>query len=242
MRRAAIAQPLWDRVTADLFILKGLTDAERQRLRRLTTRFLYHKKFDPVQDLELGPERRLFIAVQACLPILNLGLRWYRGWTTMIVYPGDFVPRREEVDEAGVVHLHADPLSGEAWRRGPVVLSWSGVAVSGRRDGYNVIIHELAHKLDMRNGDANGHPPLPRHIPTREWRSAFVAAFDDMNQRLDAGEEPAIDPYAANSPAECFAVFSEYFFEQPQLLFAEYPRVYGQLAAFYRQAPLQRLA
>ena len=50
-----------------------------------------------------------------------------------------------------------------------------------------------------------------------------------------------IDPYAAESPAEFFAVMSEHFFETPRLLCNEYPAVYQQLQAFYRQDPLSRL-
>jgi len=42
-----------------------------------------------------------------------------------------------------------------------------------------------------------------------------------------------IDPYAAESPAEFFAVLSEAFFEVPHTLLREYPEVYRQLAEFY---------
>jgi Mlc titration factor MtfA (ptsG expression regulator) len=59
---------------------------------------------------------------------------------------------------------------------------------------------------------------------------------------VDVGEETPIDPYATESPAEFFAVVSESFFELPDLLHAEYPEVYGQLKAFYRQDPLARLS
>ena len=55
--------------------------------------------------------------------------------------------------------------------------------------------------------------------------------------RVDDGEVTAIDPYAAEHPAEFFAVTSEVFFETPELLRAEYPAVYTQMRLFYRQDP-----
>ena len=56
-----------------------------------------------------------------------------------------------------------------------------------------------------------------------------------------ADAETAIDPYAAENPAEFFAVTSEYFFSAPDLLHEAYPQVYAQLQLFYRQDPLGRL-
>ena len=55
---------------------------------------------------------------------------------------------------------------------------------------------------------------------------------------MDGGEDTALDPYAAEAPEEFFAVMSEVFFEQPAVLHRDYPAVYAQLAAFYRQQPL----
>ena len=64
------------------------------------------------------------------------------------------------------------------------------------------------------------------------------AAFHDFRRRVDAGEDTALDPYAAELPTEFFAVSSEAFFEDPAMLRAEYPEVYAQLRLFYRQDPL----
>ena len=111
---------------------------------------------------------RVAIAAQACLPILELGLDWYAGWTGIVVYPGDFRVRRTETDEDGVVHEWDDELAGEAMPGGPVVLSWDAAANDPQ---INVVIHEFAHKLDMLNGAADGVPPLhPGHGRARPGR------------------------------------------------------------------------
>ena len=77
-------------------------------------------------------------------------------------------------------------------------------------------------------------------MPPQLWRRTLTAAYDDFCARIDRGEDTAIDPYAAESPAEFFAVLSEVFFAEPLLLRREYPEVYGQFAAFYRQDPAAR--
>ncbi|WP_162882531.1 zinc-dependent peptidase, partial [Pseudomonas coronafaciens] len=85
--------------------------------------------------------------------------------------------------------------------------------------------------------------PLHSDMQVTEWASVMQSAFDDLNQQLDQDPdtETAIDPYAAQDPAEFFAVTSEYFFSAPDLLHEQYPAVYAQLKAFYRQDPLARL-
>jgi hypothetical protein len=109
------------------------------------------------------------------------------------------------------------------------------------RDGYNVVIHELAHKLDMRNGDANGHPPLHAGMSDAAWARDLSGDYGDLSRRVRRGEETPIDPYGAESAGEFFAVCSEAFFELPHLLRDEYPATYAQLVAFYRQDPTSRL-
>jgi Mlc titration factor MtfA (ptsG expression regulator) len=240
--RARVAPADWLQVLAALPLLDGLTREQGQRLADLALLFLRDKRLEPAQGLELTDPMRLAIALQACLPILELGLDWYRGWYAVIVYPAEFVPEREVMGDDGVVWTENEAKSGEAWEQGPIILSWADVEAGMDRDGYNVVVHELAHKLDMCDGAANGCPPLHAGMSPKAWSDAFSAAYDDLCRRVDAGEETPIDPYATESPAEFFAVVCESFFELPDLLHAEYPEVYEQLKAFYRQDPLARLS
>ena len=150
----------WDWVWESLPMLDGLNEDQWNRLADLALLFLRDKRLEPVQGLDLTDRMGLLIAVQACLPILELGLDWYRGWYAVIVYPAQFKPGREYVDADGLVQVDDGIKSGEAWDQGPVILSWDDVDACGELDGYNVVIHELAHKLDMRDGAANGRPPL----------------------------------------------------------------------------------
>ncbi len=236
-----LPETAWRDVVASLPLLGGLSDEELNRLRELVTVFLREKELVAAVGYGLSGDMRLKIAAQACLPILNLGLDYYAGWVSVIVYPDEFVPEHEFMDEDGVVHLVREPMIGESWERGPVILSAADVERSGEHDGVNVVIHEFAHKLDMLNGVPDGFPPLHREMERGAWTQAFTVAFEDFGAKVESGTETLIDPYAAESPAEFFAVASEAFFEIPHVLRREYPEVYRQLAAFYRQDPAARM-
>jgi MtfA peptidase len=256
-RRQARPLPdaLWQQTTAALPFLDGLSDDELARLRALSEAFLADKEFTTAGGLELSDAMCVSIAVQGCLPVLNLGLACYRDWVGIVVYPDEFViPRRIE-DEDGIVHEYDDVASGEAWDGGPLLVSWRDAQMAG--GGYNVVIHEFAHKLDMRNGEADGVPPLPAGVARRDWEATLLAAFDDFCARLDAAQDAAgkrgddgldefidetgLDPYAAESPGEFFAVMSETFFEDPHTLRAAYPALYALMSRFYLQDPAARL-
>ena len=229
----------------ELPIFAGLTRADFARLRGLAERLLADKTFTPVSGAEPDGSALARIASLAALPVLNLGYGWYGTWREVIVYPEQFVPEREITDDFGVVHRVRQPLSGEAWEGGPLILSLDDVAWSGLGEGYNVVIHEFAHKLDMKNGAVDGLPPLHSDMDAAAWATAFEPAYADFCRRVDGAAQPEedfdIDPYASESPAEFFAVLSEYFFERPDVLMAEYPAVYQQMRQFYRQDPLSRL-
>jgi len=231
----------WRAVSDRLPLLQHLTSGEKAELRKLTTLFLHDKHFNGVQGMEITPEVQITIAVQACLEILKLGLDAFSGWVEIVVYPGAFRISREQTDELGLVSKDDNVLSGEAWGQGPVILSWEDVARDSfdSHPGSNVVIHEFAHKLDMLNGRANGMPPLHPAMPIQDWTDALSGAYHDLLQRLEQGQHPRINPYAATNPAEFFAVICEYFFTAPQLLHQHEAAVYEQLRTYFLQDPLR---
>lgn len=241
IQAARVDERTWTRVWSSLPLLAGFGGDEARQLRELALLLMRQKHFEAARDLVLDDEILYTIALQAALPVLHLGLDWYTGWHAVIVYPGGFVPVHEEMDEAGVVHEVREEKLGESWLHGPLILSWPDAARAGARDGYNLVIHEFAHKLDMQDGAANGLPPLHRGMSVAAWSQALGSAYDDFTRRLDRNEAVAIDPYGGEDPAEFFAVLSETFFETPHILRDTYPAVYAQFAAFYRQDPAQRL-
>jgi hypothetical protein len=260
---AAISDTQWQTTLAALPLLRGLSPQVRQQLRQLSEAFLAQKSMHAAAGLELTDAMRLSIAAQACLPILALGLHCYDDWVGIVVYPGQFRVSRQEMDEFGVVHEFEDVLAGESWPGGPVVLSWEDVAQAGT--GYNLVLHEFAHKLHMRAAHARGGDaedfPLPLH-PHRsqpyqqaadyqqQWRAAYACLCRFVDRHVEA-ELPGgnampttallrrIDPYAAEHPAEFFAVMSEVFFTDASLLARDWPDLYQLLVQFYCQDPAE---
>ncbi|GMV00890.1 MAG: zinc-dependent peptidase [Burkholderiaceae bacterium] len=246
----------WQRITASLPFLGHLDEAERALLKGQCEAFLAAKAFSGAAGFVIDDQVRIAIALQACLPALHLGLSGYRDFVEIVVYPDRFVAPRKEIDEAGVMHEYDDELAGEAMQGGPVVLSWPDADPAGGHAGYNVVIHEFAHKLDMLDGSPDGAPPLPAGMRAR-WTHTMTTAYEDFCTRLDRIEaaiprhvdpESAaadawydglpLDPYAATDPGEFFAVAAETFFTAPQALAHAYPALYALFRDYFRQDPL----
>lgn len=232
-----IAPERWSELCAGLPLLRRFERRELAVLHQLAGAFLQQKHLVGAAGLTVDDDMRALIAAQACVPVLALGLSWYDDWRTVILYPRGFVASHEYRDEAGVVHREARPLEGEATYAGPVVLSWEDTVDTLHDWESNLVLHEFAHKLDMRNGVANGMPPLHRGMDRDAWTHAFQSAYDDFCRRVDQGLELPFDDYADTDPAEFFAVASEAFFLTPDRVRTWYPAVYGQLGRFYRQWP-----
>jgi Mlc titration factor MtfA (ptsG expression regulator) len=187
LERSPIEEGLWSWALKEHRVFRWLSPADAARLRELATVFLAEKTFDPVGGVVLDDRILVSIAAQACLPLLGLDLDWYSDWSTIIVTPREYGVSKRDVDEAGVVHEYDDEFAGEAFDLGPVALSRVDVEASGWGDGYNVVIHEMAHKLDGRDGAFDGCPPLHRGMDYAAWRQAFQAAFDDLRDRGGRG-------------------------------------------------------
>ena len=235
----AIDPQLWRQSAAGLPWLRALDDARTARLRGLVAAFLDSKAITPLQGLRLNDVQSTRLATLCCLPLLEFGREGLHGWSQLLVYPNAFRVQRSHVDAHGVLHEGADELIGEAWEHGPVILSWADVRadIASPREGFCVVAHEIAHKLDALDGTLDGTPPLPRDWQ-RAWASDFQQAFDGLRAQVDAGGAPAIDAYATESPEEFFAVCSELHFSNAASLRLAMPKVAAHLQRFYGPALL----
>lgn len=230
----------WAQAVSRLPLARALDAPRLHYLRQLAAAFLHTKRFHAMGGAALDDAWQLAIAIQASLPALPRGPKAFRGWTNVLVYPGEFNVRRSHYDApTGVVTDSDDTLIGEAWDRGPMVLSLADIAldVEAPWDGFNVVIHEMAHKLDMLAGPANGVPLLPASMNRRAWIDTMQRGFDRLSTAVDRGRKTAIDPYAAEAPEEYFAVTSELHFSQPSVLRQAEPDVARLLEAFYGASP-----
>lgn len=244
-RRAAreIPDALWEATLADYPFLAGRPVSDLERLRTLASEFLAHKEFQGAGGLVITDAIAAAIAAQAVLPVLHLGLDWYDDFVGIVVHPAEVVAPRSDTDEDGVVHDWEEVLAGEAMYQGPVTLSWQDVAAAGAHaeDGYNVVIHEFAHKIDMRDGAADGCPPLPTRAARQAWLATMEAQFAAFREQVViaerfSGPRPWLDDYGATAIDEFFAVACEAYFVNRARFGQEFPALTALFDGFFGSA------
>ena len=236
-----IPDALWQRVLARYPFLAARPQAQQVQLRRLAAGFLATKEFHGAQGFVITDEVAVTIAAQAVLPVLHLGLKWYDDFVGIVVHRAEVLARRTTTDESGVVHHWDEVLAGEAMERGPVMLSWRDVAQSGAtaQQGYNVVIHEFAHKIDMRDGHADGCPPLPSRKARTHWLATLDCEFQSFREKVIIAERFGgaaqwLDSYGATAIDEFFAVACEAYFVNRPRFREEFPAVLALFDPFFR--------
>jgi hypothetical protein len=244
-RRKPRAQPipdaLWAATLARYPFLAERPGAEIASLRELSGQFLAHKEFHGADGFAITDEVAVAIAAQAVLPVLHLGLAWYDDFVGVVVHPDEVVAQRTVTDETGVVHEYEEVLAGEAMQGGPVMLSWRDVAQAGESadQGYNVVVHEFIHKIDMRDGAADGCPPLPSRARRQAWLATLEAAYEAFREKVViaerfGGEPTWLDPYGASGIDEFFAVAGEAYFVNRARFAIEFPALLPLFDGFFR--------
>ena len=242
-RRTILAEPFlpaWiDILRRNVPLYACLALEEQSRLGDLVRILISEKNWEGCGGLTLTDEIKVAIAGQACLLILNLDREIYPNVESILVYPAAFVARRKSVSAAGVVEEASRVLLGEAWSTGPVIVSWAGAhgGAIDPTDGSSVVYHEFAHKLDMRDGSADGVPRLADDAQYDTWARVMSAEYADLVKQAQDGQESLLDSYGAVDAAEFFAVATECFFGKSVRMRETHPDLYSVLCGFYRQDP-----
>jgi Mlc titration factor MtfA (ptsG expression regulator) len=241
-RRSAPAIPgdLWQSTLALYPFLSRRSAAEQAQLRALAAEFLATKEFHGAGGLAITDRIALAIAAQAVLPVLHLGLSWYDDFVGIVVHPDEVLARRTHTDEAGVVHGWNEVLAGETMEGGPVMVNWHDVAHAGASAdaGFNVVIHEFVHKIDLRDGAADGCPPLPSRQARRHWAGLMEREYQRFREQVIVAErfggtEPWLDPYGATAVDEFFAVACEAYFVNRERFEREFAELTELFDGFY---------
>ncbi len=242
-RKKLRAKPIpteWPKWIANNFALwNRIPEDERSEILTRIHVFLAEKNFEGCNGLEVTDEMRVTIAAQACLFLLHRKHDYYPSLLSILVYPEPFVTEMAEIDEAGVVTEVAKDQAGQTWSQGSLILAWDEVVEGGRdlSDGFNVVLHEFTHQLDLENGDIDGVPYLNSNEAYAKWIDTFGAALDAFRDDLDNGKRTFLDPYGAEHPCEFFAVAVESFFEEPKDFKRAHPDLYEELRAYFQQDP-----
>jgi Mlc titration factor MtfA (ptsG expression regulator) len=220
-----------------------MTSAEQSKIRGDVLVLAREKNWEGCQGLEMTDEIKVTISTHIGILCLGFVDEYFDKVKSVLVYPDAYVARQHTMTQAGIVLEGNSHRLGEAWYRGPVILSWQDVLEDGLRDadGHNLVFHEFAHQLDMQNGRvADGVPPMERQSDYQRWQLVFDREFQTHVQRCQSGQHVLIDCYGATSRAEFFATATECFFERPANLLRQHRELYDILADYYHQNPVDR--
>ena len=244
----AIPEPLWQGVVKRYPFVAQRSTAELARLRELAGHCLATKEFHGAHGFAITDEVALAIAAQAVLPLLHLGrksepqsaLRWYDDFVGIVVHREEVLARRAVTDEDGIVHNYAEVLAGEAMDGGPVMLNWRDVKAAGAsaEQGYNVVIHEFVHKIDLRDGQSDGCPPLRSRADRGAWLKLMRTEYEAFREKVIiaerfGGEPPWLDSYGAQAIDEFFAVACEAYFVNRERFGREFARLLTLFDSFF---------
>ena len=219
-------------------IYAQVPDELKTELHGLMNVFLSEKVFTGYDGLEITDEIRVTVAGLASVLLLNRPTRYYPGFSSVMIYPTAYIVTETTYD--GAVEVKRKVVrAGESWHRGPIVLSWEDVlrGAADVRDGYNVVLHEFAHKLDEENSGTNGLPVLREQGQYGEWAEVLGKEFESLEKRAARGRNKVLHEYGLTSPAEFFAVATESFFEKSVAMKKKLPDLYDQLQRFYHLDP-----
>jgi MtfA peptidase len=200
------------------------------------------KNWEGCHGLTLTEEMKVTIAAQACLLVVALPEDIYFDHVlSILVYPTGYIAPETPIGRGGIVIDEGGQARlGEAWWRGPVILSWEHALAGGRltTPGHNLVLHEFAHQLDMMNGrTVDGTPQLSNVEQMRRWAAVMEPAYQQLIHECEHDGHGFIDCYGATNRAEFFAVLTESFFERPESLKSHKPQVYEVLSHYYRLDP-----
>jgi Mlc titration factor MtfA (ptsG expression regulator) len=178
-----------------------------------------------VEDLD-----QMLIGAAAIIPVFYIKDWEYINLREVLLYPGSF---NSDFEQQGTERNYSG-LMGNAHLENVVILSkWelrqSFINAASHR---NVAIHEFVHLIDKMDGTMDGVPELllERKYVT-QWKELMEQTMNGIrNGSLN------IDIYAATSPVECFAVLSEYFFQQPQTFQTYHPQLYALMQKIFRKS------
>jgi MtfA peptidase len=243
-RRKLLAEPFPARWSGclenDVFFHAFLSADERARLEGLMKVFIPEKEWIGCQGVEVTDRMKAVIAAHACLLILNLDADYFGSVNTVLVYPDTY--QREDRDHGpeGVVTEDA-PFLGEAWHRGPIILSWEDALAAAHDETgeQNVVLHEFAHALDALNGAVDGAPPFPSRADAARYAQVVDREYKDLVARTDRGEQTFLDPYGASDVSEFFAVAVEAFFMEGRRFRRKHAELYGVLKDYFKLDPAE---
>lgn len=205
----------------------ALAPEARTRFEQEVHCFIADHRFTGIEGVEVTDHHRILIAAGAAMFLFGRpDWRWPRI-DNILLYPDafrdDYTISRRQGNYAGMVH--PDRI---------VIFALPDLEKSFQRpsDGYNVILHELAHILDLGPEGCDGIPQDLAPRAFKPWADLIRREMENVHDRRSM-----LDDYAGESETEFFAVAVESFFERPAEMAEEHADLYRALAQYFNQDP-----
>jgi MtfA peptidase len=210
------------------------------RLIRWCRVFIAEKNWEGCGGQTIDPRVQWSVAAPASLMVASYRDWYFDATETVLVYPAPYVAtqngRTSSLTNTGTQVMGEFARAGETSYRGPVIVNWHDTipATQHYNAGHHIVIHELAHQLDLINSpQADGLPPLPDTVIESQWQQSMTAEFQAAREMVANGYRVLINDYGLSQQSEFFAVASEYFFQMPNELSRLHPNVFQLLLQFY---------
>jgi Mlc titration factor MtfA (ptsG expression regulator) len=166
-----------------------------------------------VEDLD-----RVLIGAAAVIPVFYIPDWEYVNLREVLLYPGNF---NTDFEQHGQERTISGMVGTGAMQNVMILSKWEVRQGFLYKDNRNVAIHEFVHLIDKMDGTLDGVPEI---LLERKYVSRWRELIEETMLAIRQGRSD-IEPYGATSAVECFAVISEYFFEQPELFQSNHPEL-----------------
>jgi len=211
-RKTLLAEPLpwaWhDWLRGNVRHYRHLPPQKQGMMQQVVRVFVAEKTWVGGGGFAVTDKMKAAVAGQAALLALGMDEPYYFDRAqSIILYEGPYEHPARYQRGLGTI-AEKVPVYGEAWYRGPIVLSWREVLASGRgaSDGRNVVLHEFAHYIDGLDGEVDGSPPLAGREQRQMWYRVTEAEYRRLVGQARRDEISLLDHYGASNRAEFFAV------------------------------------
>ena len=211
----------------EVLFYQKLSDSEKIRFEKNVQIFLAEKTITGIKT-DVDDRVRVLVAASAIIPIFGFEHWEYNNLSEILIYPGSFTTDFRHTGEGRNVL----GMVGEGIMNRMMILSkpalLNGFHIS--RDGKNTGIHEFVHLLDASDGTYDGIPALLKRKFVLPWLGLMYKEIKQIKRR-----KSKLRAYGGTNKQEFFAVASEYFFEKPDKLKTENPKLYEMLVEIFQQ-------
>jgi MtfA peptidase len=204
----------------------ALNDIDRKQFDERLRKFLSAVKITganaDVEDLD-----RLLIGSAAVIPVFYIRDWEYMNLREIILYPGHF---NADFDQEGTDRTISGMVGTGQLQNVMILSKWElRQGFINSNENRNTAIHEFVHLVDKMDGTLDGVPEI---LLERKYSVQWKELLEQTMEQVRMGRSD-IDPYAATSPVECFAVVAEYFFMQPDKFRSVHPQLNAMLQRIF---------